>query len=152
MQIKWCLVAVVFDFLAAIQGVRDQLLHHFCREFPIGNVEFKIFVCRTPHILIKKRKQLITTDNNWQHLDAFNALDSETTGLLVMTQISKFMYNAPLRTAVNYSTAGGSSFFKSLQFLSWSIIPQVLLNLKSIKAHQWTLTLRKLNKVHSYMT
>jgi hypothetical protein len=55
MQLKWCLVAVIFDFLAAIQGVRYQLLYHFCREFPIGDVETKIFVCRTPHILNKKK-------------------------------------------------------------------------------------------------
>lgn len=67
MQLKWCLVAVIFDFLAAIQRVRDQLLYHFCREFPIGDVETKISVFRTPHILNKKRNQPIPTDNDGQH-------------------------------------------------------------------------------------
>lgn len=68
MQLKWCLVAVIFDFLTAIQRVRDQLLYHFCREFPISDVETKISVCRTPHILNKKRNQPIPTDNDGQHL------------------------------------------------------------------------------------
>jgi hypothetical protein len=54
MQLKWCFVAVVLDFLTTIQGVRDQLLHHLCCELPIADVEAKISIHGTPHILNRK--------------------------------------------------------------------------------------------------
>jgi hypothetical protein len=70
MQLKWCLVAIIFDFLTAIQGVRDQLLHHLCCELPIGDVEAKIFICGTPHIL-NKTTAIYAIDNDVEYLHLF---------------------------------------------------------------------------------
>lgn len=52
-QLKWCFVAIIFDFLATVKGVRDQLLHHLRCELPIADVEAEISIHRTPHILNK---------------------------------------------------------------------------------------------------
>lgn len=105
MQLKWCLVAVIFDFLAAIQRVRDQLLHHFCREFPIGDVETKISVLRTPHILNKKRNQPIPTDNDGNTWFVHCLWLWNISASKIMTQISASTYNISLGSIMNYSTA-----------------------------------------------
>lgn len=51
MQLKWCFVAVVLDFLTTIEGVRDQLLHHLRCKFSVTDVEAKISIHGTPNIL-----------------------------------------------------------------------------------------------------
>lgn len=45
MQFQWCLIAIVFDVLTAVQRVRDQFLKHLSGELPVLDVEREIRLC-----------------------------------------------------------------------------------------------------------